>query len=504
EAERIRLEHVQSLSNLLPSQSQPEPLVNGSLHEAANTAVENCDNEAGASGGTSLQKQIEQTKEHISLLSELRTVLEQKLEACNSTDNAVDSVSMLSGNETNNRADTAEIIADVNGAVPNTIDNNRLLSLDGINDGQSPNTSASESFGNRLVSLDCISDRLSPNTDVPENLVNIPVSSEGVNNGSSPNTSASENFNLYLHTNKTDERKSEEARMRLENNSVSFANSLLIDSPHLIVSPTPVVSTTATANHRILPSTPSPVRLYVNEKSAFAKCKSLRRSMSDVGKGLIGKFRQKKRNDCQKTDRHSEIDYSSSGSITNIETQLEGKKDLHADCNSSFSAHLETSLLCEDSDIDMPSCRSPSISCTWEMTDPNASIGSSYEIDFAEFNNLEPNITYRNTLDASETDERLKSETSHSQGSMKTIQELTTSICEMTSKLKLTSSISADSIDCICNCKNKSDSPPCCDKSKPPSPVEIDTLEILNSDGFHENSHLHKTEHNNTLDVLNA
>ena len=502
EAERIRQEHLQSLSNLLPSQAQPEPLVNGSFHEADNTAVENCDDEAGASGGSSLQKQIEQTKEHISLLSELRTVLEQKLEACHITDNAVDTVSMLSRNETNNHADNAEIIADINGADSNTT-GNRLVSLNGINVGQSPNTVAYENFGNRQVSLEGNNDGHSTSTSV--NFENRHGSVGGINDDPSTNTSASENFNLYLHTNKTDERKSEEARMRLENNSSSFSNALLIDSPHLIVSPTPVVSTTATANHRILPSTPSPVRLYVNEKSAFAKCKSLRRSVSDVGKGLIGKFRQRKRTDCQnKTDRHSVIDDSSSGSIINGENQLEGKKDLYYDSNSSFSAHLETSLLCEDSDTDMPSCRSPSISCTWEMTDPNASIGSSYEIDFAEFNNLEPNISDRNPPDASENDERFKSETGHSQGSINTIQELTTSICEMTSKLKLTSSISADSIDCICNCRNRSDSPPCCDKSKPPSPIETDALEILNREGFHENSHLHRTEPDNTLDVVNA
>ena len=430
EAERIRVEHLQSLNNSLPPQDRPENIENA-IAEAGNQDVVSIG--IGEASNT-LEEQIEQTKEHINLLSELRTVLEQKLEACNS----------------------------VGSADLDTLDNREKLPIDEVTNSDSRSDINIETMNSHNLA------DLSSNSRINEDHV-VDSNAQNVRDDSS-----TESYNLLLHTNKTDERKSEEARMRLENAS-AFADSLVIDSSHLIVSPTPVVSVAATASHRILPATPSPVRLYVNEKSAFAKCKSLRRSVSDVGKGLLGKLRQKKKNvDDTKLEKNmNKVDGTSASedSVGNIETDSDNHRDRLSDC-STFSAHLETSLLCDNSEsgsnYDIPSM-------SWEISDLNASIESSYEIDSI---NIEPNISHRQQTDMNYFDNSLKSNLDHSQGSISAIQELTTSICEMTSKLKLSPSqrSSANSIDCMCNCKNRADSPHCCGRSKPPSPFSMDNV----------------------------
>ena len=434
EAERLRLEHLRTLSDSLPSQATDiaENLQNGLLNVTDNGEKEEGfgNTEAiGASDTSSLQDKIEQTKEHISLLSELRTVLEQKLEACNDNSVDVDSV---------HRADVDELIPTENG-------------LDII---ETLNTSA---LGVKR---------------------NTSVSSGADNTGSSPNVNGMDNYNLYLHTNKTDERKSEEARLRRENDT-SFTNGLLVDSPHLIVSPTPVVSTAATASHRILPSTPSPVRLYVNEKSAFAKCKSLRRSVSDVGKGLLEKLRQKKKSEFHSKYVNNRTDRHTSESLKRKDKNNHQDKEIDPCSNynslpTTFSAHLETSLLCGETDSSLADI---STSVVEDMT--NSSIEDAYEIELSEFKDMEPNLSHRQSVvDVSDCyKESFGNSISHSQGSINAIQELTTSICEMTSKLTFSSS--ADSIACICDCKNRSSSPPCCDKSKTPSPVNVESLENM-------------------------
>lgn len=434
EAERIRLEHLH-LNNTLVNQGQIEQ-VEGSDEVSCIqnvSVVESNENFPELTGANTLQEQIEQTKEHISLLSELRTVLEQKLVACNTSC----AVSIINNGETDLTA-------------PASLEN--AVSLEAIE-----NMNISES--NEDTNQGCVSNSLTVGH----------------------NANSSENFNLYLHTNKTDEIKSEEARMRLENVASSFANSLIVDSPHLIVSPTPVISAAATANHRILPATPSPVRFYVNEKSAFAKCKSLKRSVSDVGKGLLGKLRQKKKSSDDNKFENS-VDKRNQESVLeplvrNQDTGAVADRDKQSDC-STFSAHLETSLLCDNAETDEYSYDSPSV--TWEMADLNASLESSYETSSM---NIELDMSQRHLNDGCNFDDQFKNNvnTDHSQKAISTIQELTTGICEMTSKLKLSPSqrSSANSIECMCNCKNRSDSPHCCDRNKTPSPSNIEITEYL-------------------------
>ena len=446
EAERIQLEHLQSLNNSV-AQGQPENVISEPGHQAL-AAVE-----VGEASANTLEEKIEQTKEHITLLSELRTVLEQKLEACNS----------------------------VGSEGLDTSDDRETLSIDVTDSDNRPNLH--EETMNNLSLTNSRS-----NIERPANGHLVDSYSQNEHNTSM------ENYNLLLHTNKTDERKSEEARIRLENAS-PVADSLVIDSPHLIVSPSPVMSLAATANHRILPATPSPTRLYVNEKSAFAKCKSLRRSVSDVGKGLLGKLRQKKKNgdEAKQENSFNQVHGAFTGdSVENIETEQNNQKERLSDC-STFSAHLETSLLCDNSPVNGSNYDIPSMS--WEISNLNASIESSYEMDSI---NMEPNISDTRQTDFDNT---LGSNLDHSQGSINAIQELTTSICEMTSKLKLSPSqrSSANSIDCMCNCKNRADSPHCCIRSKPPSPLNIDTVNF--NDNIAETVDVNKDEE---VESLNA
>ena len=435
EAERIHLEQLQSVEQL-------QSLNNSLPQEQSENAILEVDQDSAAVGdaeasANTLEEKIEQTKEHITLLSELRTVLEQKLEACNR-----ESVDL------------------------ETSGNKETLLVDLPDTDNMPN-SQEETMNNHSPTNGGSSTERSSDSHLVD-----PYSQSGHN--------TSENYNLLLHTNKTDERKSEEARMRLENLS-PVVDSLVIDSPHLIVSPSPVMSLATTANHRILPSTPSPTRLYVNEKSAFAKCKSLKRSVSDVGKGLLGKLRQKKKHS-DETKHDNSLSQgngalASEDLIENFETEQDNERDRLSDC-STFSAHLETSLLCDNSPVNSQNYDIASMS--WEMSNLNASIESSYETDSVH---MEPNISDTRQCDLNNFDSTLRGNIDHSQGSISAIQELTTSICEMTSKLKLSPSqrSSANSIDCMCNCKNRDESPHCCIRSKPPSPFNLDTVNFNDS-----------------------
>ena len=450
ESERIRREHLHSLNESLRSETTDvaASLENGlpDRKHNDNEGNEEADNRLGTQN-SSLQEQIEQTKEHISLLSELRTVLEQKLEACNDSSVTVHNSHIPSDN------DIDEIINPVNDS--ETIDNLNPVRIN----------------SNEMMAVN-------------------------TNNGDSTRTrNSEENYNLYLHTNRTDERKSEEARLRREHSASSFTNSLLIDSPHLIVSPTAVVSPASTASHRVLPSTPSPVRLYVNEKSAFAKCKSLRRSVSDVGKGLLGKFRQKKKDDLQSKGESNRTRSITSESMRSTEIDSEVNREINSCSNNllqnSFSAHFETSLLCEDNET---------FSIDSAQTDPtgitqlNTGTGI-LGIDFSNFQSLEPNCTSDSSID----DNHRFRNSIHSEDSINAIQELTTSICEMTSKL--TCSSSADSIACICDCKNRSSSPPCCDKSKTPSPISMESSVNINKDIDDRSINLHINNIKETLEA---
>ena len=450
ESERIRREHLHSLNESLQSETTDHvaSLENGlpDRKNNDNEGIGEVDNRLG-NQNSSLQVQIEQTKEHISLLSELRTVLEQKLEACNDSSVTVHNSHITSDN------DIDEII-------------------NSVNDSE-------------------IIDNLNPVRNNSNETMAV-----NTNNGDSTRTrNSEENYNLYLHTNRTDERKSEEARLRREHSASSFTNSLLIDSPHLIVSPTAVASTASTASHRILPSTPSPVRLYVNEKSAFAKCKSLRRSVSDVGKGLLGKFRQKKKDDLQSKGESNRTRNITSESLISTEIDSEVNREISSCSNNSlqnsFSAHFETSLLCEDNEtFSTDSAKTD----TTGMTQLNTGTGR-LGIDFSNFQSLEPNCTYDSSID----DNHRFRNSIHSEDSINAIQELTTSICEMTSKL--TCSSSADSIACICDCKNRSSSPPCCDKSKTPSPISMESSVNINKDIDDGSINLHVNDINETLEA---
>ena len=446
ESERIRREHLHSLNESLQSETTDHvaSLENGLPDRKHNDNEGNgeADNRLGTQN-SSLHEQIEQTKEHISLLSELRTVLEQKLEACNDSSVTVHNSHIPSDNdidETMNQVNDSDILDNLNSV---RINSNETMAVN-TNNGDPPRTRNSE-----------------------------------------------ENYNLYLHTNRTDERKSEEARLRREHSASSFTNSLLIDSPHLIVSPTAVASTASTASHRILPSTPSPVRLYVNEKSAFAKCKSLRRSVSDVGKGLLGKFRQKKKDDLQSKGDSNRTSESTRSTEIDSEVNREINSCSNNSLQNSFSAHFETSLLCEDNET---FSTDSSTTDSTGMTQLNTGTGI-LGIDFSNFQSLEPNCTSDSSID----DNHRFRNSIHSEDSINAIQELTTSICEMTSKL--TCSSSADSIACICDCKNRSSSPPCCDKSKTPSPISMESSININKDIDDRSINLHINNIKETLEA---
>lgn len=268
--------------------------------------------------------------------------------------------------------------------------------------------------------------------------------------------------------NKTDDSKSAEAQFRL-NDSLALLPQVSVS--HDIVNPVPIISTSI-AKQRSLPPTSVPATsatLFVNENSAFAKCKSIKRSVSDVGKGILGRFRHR-----------------SKDSMSSNESVL---------CDTSRVEKHDTSI--------MNSVKKFKKAGSKKWKEKVHGKGSQKSLEKKQSGNKDkvapvlkeilPNFSQESLLTSNQrkspvmkevlcyADKQKISENISRQGSPInpiSIQDLTNSICQMTSALHASS---AESIACICDCKNRNVNPECCEKRKTPSPPSVSLVKPMSS-----------------------
>ncbi|XP_060558377.1 uncharacterized protein LOC132718680 [Ruditapes philippinarum] len=274
---------------------------------------------------------------------------------------------------------------------------------------------------------------------------------------------------LHYYANRTDEIKSAEARFR---NEQSAGTSIHLSVSHDIINPVPIV-TPSVATHRVLQSTPSPARLYVNENSAFAKCKSLKRSVSDVGKGILGRFRHRSKDSRAQKECDNTVENTK-------EKKLHGKKAKQTSRkrhNSEKSLKVTTSSV-SYSQIKFKKKQSLKSPVTKEILPTG---GKTSNEAGGDLGNPKQSPVFKEILSHSVKEELeasfnrqsfpLETESKFKQRCspvvMESIEDMTSSISKMTSALCASS---AESIACICDCKNRFSDPECCEKRKTPSP----------------------------------
>lgn len=312
----------------------------------------------------------------------------------------------------------------------------------------------------------------------------INIASLALENGTlqSSRTTSSQNtvgINDYMdyYTNRTDETKSAEAQIMHENVT------------HAIVNPIPVTSSSI-ATHRVLESTQSPARLYVNENSAFAKCKSLKRSVSDVGKGILGRFRHRSKESTMRKEvgRDSKARETNKMGVTKPKTYHDKKeKGRYRSRHSSeqlTSSNTDIPLLqmetgkFNQSKIDVKQIRNP--------RDKEKVISTGVALGKKLTSNA--SITAKSPVYKEILDEKVKQQLESnllqrlSPNVVESIQDLTSSISEMTTALCASS---AESIACICDCKNRYSNPDCCEKRNTP-PLIASACPALSASPRHE------------------
>lgn len=280
--------------------------------------------------------------------------------------------------------------------------------------------------------------------------------------------------------NKTDDSKSAEARM-MQDDSIPQSVQLLIS--HDVVSPVPVLSTSI-ATQRTLSPTPNPAMLLVNENSAFARCKSLKRSVSDVGKGILGRFRHKSKDSITSASTQED---SLCGNDGLLEESVE-KKEKHSTRSLKKFKKLNSKRWKERTKSKSGS-KELKIGRTGESSEvckQRKSPVFKEVVSGEERTNILSECSVRKSPVAkeilSEVDRQQICESLPRQGSPvgpESIQDFTNSICKMTSALHASS---AESIACICDCKNRKVNPECCEKRKTPSPAVISLSNNICSD----------------------
>jgi len=270
------------------------------------------------------------------------------------------------------------------------------------------------------------------------------------------NTSTLDNMPISVLANKTDETKSAEAYL--------LQNRHLTSVPH-IVDPIPV-TTANVATHKALFPTVTPARLFVNENSAFAKCKSIKRSVSDAGKGFFGRLRHK-----------SKDSVSSNGDSESIASSVSDSRDSKMLVN---GAHIKKSKMFSMKKHKLKSKRrhkSDDLSqsaveivdmeetvCNKPPVIKKEIVSSASSLSFKEKSQKSP--VSKEVLSANDL-WNLTAPVTRSKSPVlsagESIEGFTEGICKMTSALHASS---AESIAYICGCKAGD----CCEKRTTPSP----------------------------------
>ena len=253
--------------------------------------------------------------------------------------------------------------------------------------------------------------------------------------------------------NKTDDSKSVEAG---------------IPSPscHDIVNPTPVISS-GIATQRTLSSTPSPANLYINENSAFAKCKSIKRSVSGVGKGFFGRFRHKSKDSVSSHNdsvcEESKLEKSGKGSANSVKKVKKTKTK--GDKYKSKEKRQRTDNLDISLTVNPKRTKSPVLK----------EIVPSFTLDRSNMSSHGRKSPVMKEILCEQDRRQITSEISRHESPARVVslQDFTDNMSRMTSALHASS---AESIACICDCKNRNTNPDCCEKRKTPSPHLLNGL----------------------------
>ncbi|XP_053373446.1 serine-rich adhesin for platelets-like [Mercenaria mercenaria] len=280
--------------------------------------------------------------------------------------------------------------------------------------------------------------------------------------------------NCYMHyyANRTDEIKSAEARLRQDQSAGAV---LQLAATHNIVDPVPVV-TSSIATHRVLQSTPSPARLYVNENSAFAKCKSLKRSVSDVGKGILGRLRHRSKDGRAPKDESICVDDEANTALGKKSGFNKLKKlGVKIEKRNSRIRHSSAQSATSKIDTDCVSNSQTNLKKKQSVKSPVVkeicAVGEKMmDESSSNFSKTKQSPVYKEILSDNVKQELEASfQRQCSSAVTESIQDMTSSISQMTSALCASS---AESIACICDCKNRYSDPECCEKRKTPSPLE--------------------------------
>ena len=384
EAERLRQEFLNETALETVTEVDSKSSLEDEGDETETTRVHNnVVNVAENEANESLEEQINQTKEHIEVLTELKTVLSGKLK------------------EFDKVTSESPLLDEENYVVMTP-----------------PPGSAQRAGLNHAVYVQKSADKI--------------INSPKVNK-----------YSLDVYLNKTDETKARETRIRQGKKHLNIDHA----TEPKIVNPIPVVSANIVC-HKALPATPTPASLFYNENSAFAKHKSVKRSVSDVGKGLFGKLINKKKD--QSASFVSKDDYVA----TDHRKKHNKLKTKSLKKNKSFSFDGEHN-------ISLDYLNSPEVN--FKSIDAHTSILE----DIDSFGPVVKNVGKETRKKSPVLKEILQvvSRNSPVQGS---ILDMTQGICEMTSALSASQGNSAESITCICDCKNRNSVEWCEHRKTPP------------------------------------
>ncbi|KAH3715168.1 hypothetical protein DPMN_057874 [Dreissena polymorpha] len=271
---------------------------------------------------------------------------------------------------------------------------------------------------------------------------------------------ANDHYEIDLISNKTDETKSAEARLRMHSNS---EKSVSIATNPPIVDPIPIRLTNL-ATQRALVPTPCPDSLFENETSAFAKCKSLKRSVSDAGlKGFFGRFRHRSKDNVSLiSEADSLSSHNSSSSREKLKKKVK-KFSLKKGKDKLRKRHISDIILHSAAHIADFTYGVDSSKETEKSSDAKELIVS----DDAVMSN-DRACSRQSTVDKV-GQQMIKSDLSRSVSPLQSnsIESFTKSMCKMTSALQ---SSSTESIACICDCKDRDSKAACCEKRKTPTP----------------------------------
>ncbi|WAQ95061.1 hypothetical protein MAR_007532 [Mya arenaria] len=270
-----------------------------------------------------------------------------------------------------------------------------------------------------------------------------------------------DNVLMNIHANKTDETKSAEARLLVQQQMSANDN---FSSVAEIVDPIPVVSPQI-ATHKVLPQTISPARLFVNENSAFARCKSIKRTVSDASKGFFGRFRHRSKDSVSSQEDAASISSSVSDS-------KDSKALVHKLSKKSkkFSVRKHKAKLFNSSNeqIDLEQVEMVDMNHT-ERRNHKPPKAKKEQVSSKRVRHDAPSQSpvMKEVLSDDEKDKVTGILASRLSVEVESIEDITQSICNMTSALHASS---AESIDCICGCKDRNSNAECCEKRKTPTP----------------------------------